>query len=1134
MKNKFSDFCKYILILLSCLLSFQGVDAQPVQNRLINPILPMRDGAVERYMGMYYAIGEATRGNIYYSKDLFNWSGPVLAVTTNEATWLNNPKWTQASVYKEMQAGDIIYRNGVFHTYWNGIGHAYSATPLGPYKESSISEPFDDYGIDVQVFQDEDGEIYWVKKRNPSDPHPLTGAKSNLDGPEVWTFKMNSAFSRKDITIGSVQLTHQRGHSSNLNHVNFEGPELFKHRGHYYQVFASNRMGPRSGMYQIGAAESDLPMNFNNSKKYPHPILIRNTEQHLLDYKTILNSAEHGGWDCRYTTSAPASDWKDVNFNDAGWTAAQGGFGRQEYDLFAGTTFTNAKIRPRKTVWNTPKLYIRRKFLLSEVPSKIALKHWVFADVDFYINGNKISVNTRNNTYQYLQLNPDFFVVGENIITVEATSPCSDQYCQQFLDFGLYNTGDVDAEDIVIGPAQPNFVTGPNGFERWMMYKAYFNNNQVQGIDRIHFYNKEIVVENSTVKNTKGYRPKPALPTLINYCDYPIYYPFDFLRESNWKISGGILFPENADGGELLLRCEAETNYRFEVPFRIQQADGWAGAYAFYQDADNWIKIEIGRVGQWRLSVRENGVTNTTLKDLPPKFAFLDGNPLVAHYQEPWHTLTLYKNGNRFRVELDYFNLTLDGDIETNFGGAGLTGLTASSANVSFDAVQYTTGWDEYDRLITGWKTKSGSWSVTPNGLIQSTVTEPSSTFKGDPAWNYEFSVYMKNNQLPSSGKAGFYPLYIDEENYIRASINYATKNLEVEGKDGGTSIAQHSFPLTKRVLRHYTLSTYPTTTYRYDMRNESVISGVNILWLEGYYPYLNQTFDLPQTVKFYALQGEAWVLLDAQLEGELRFSDMNHFTFPPVKATAIRMDVTNKTGKASRAFSAYFDEDVSSGYFLRGRREEDGLHLFVDDVYYGAIQGNWGRSQVGLYTEAMPAIFNGMLYYQSGGVVVKAITIDPANCDIGESVQLNANVLPLNATNKRLKWESSDPTVVSVDDGGKITRHTAGAVRITAYTVDGGIVKGTLDLVNTGLRGEKLTNELSIYPNPVRDILHYSVSSATRELSVYSLSGEKILSRVPDEAKYIHIDGLQSGIYLLLARTDNEVQSQRFTVIRY
>ena len=139
---------------------------------------------------------------------------------------------------------------------------------------------------------------------------------------------------------------------------------------------------------------------------------------------------------------------------------------------------------------------------------------------------------------------------------------------------------------------------------------------------------------------------------------------------------------------------------------------------------------------------------------------FLEDNPLVSHYQEPWHTLTVYKNGGRFRVELDYFNLTLEGDIETSFEGAGLTGLTASSPNVSFDAVQYTAGWDEYDRQITAWQSQSGSWSVTQSGLIQSTVTGPASTFKGDLAWNYEFSVYVKNNQLPSSGKAGFILVY--------------------------------------------------------------------------------------------------------------------------------------------------------------------------------------------------------------------------------------------------------------------------------------------------------------------------------------------------------------------------------------
>lgn len=1121
-----------LLVWLPLLVLFTiKLPAQVPAKRLTNPILSMRDGAVERFMGGYYAIGEATNGKIYYSKDLIKWSAPVLAVTTNLATWLDDPQWAQASVYKNILAGDLIYRNGVFHTYWNGIGHAYASTPLGPYVESSINEPFDDYGIDTEVFQDEDGEIYWVKKRNPADPHPMTGAPSNIDGPEVWVFKMNSPFARKDITTASVQLTHQRGHPTSVNHVNFEGPELFKYRGRYYIFYASNRMGPRSGMYEIGVAESDLPMNFNNTKKYPHPILARNTEQHLLDYNIILNSAEHGGWDCKCTTTTPTTDWINASFDDTSWATTQGGFGRQEYDLYSGTTYTNAKIRPRKTVWNTSKIYIRRKFTLTEVPTKLTLKHWVYGNANFYINGNKLNVNASNNTYSHVSLNPSWFVVGENTIAVEVTSPCSDQYCQQFIDFGLYDTGANDAEDVVIGPAQPNFVVGPNGFERWLMYKAYFSNNQVQGIDRIHFYNKEVVAESSTVKNTLGYRPKPALPSMINYFDSPNDAPFDFCNHDRWKISNGILSPEKEMGGELLLNQESACNYRFEVPFRILQNDAWAGAYAYFLDVNNWLKISIGRNKTWKSELCVNGETQVTTQNLPTKFAFLENNPLVSTYDEPWHTLVIYKNAGKFKIELDYFNLTLAGEIQTPFNHVGRVGLTASSSQVSFDAIQFTAGWDEYDTFISGWENAAGTWTVNSNGMMQSATVGKAETFKGDAAWNYEFSVYMKNNQLPNSGAGGFYPLYVDNQNYVKATINYANKTLDIEQLENGNETAKQSISLKKRIIRQYTYSSYPTTSYRYDLRNESLISGVNILWFEGNYPYLNQTFDLPQTVKFYALQNGSWMPVNAQLEGTLKFSSMNHFTFPATKATAIRMDVTNYSGKASRAYSVYFDEEVSAGYFLRCRREEDGLHLFVDDAYETVVQGNWDKSRVGLYTENMSATFNGMLHYQSGGVAVNSITIAPVVCNVGETVKLNTQISPANATNTLLKWESSDSTIVRVSANGTINRLKQGDVKITATTCDGGIVTGTLDLIGTSL---KHITEVSfnVYPNPAKKELFYSLSVPANDIAVYSITGEKLMAFQTMQTNKLSIDNLSAGIYLLVAKTENHTLTKRFTVL--
>lgn len=1131
MSIKYKFISSVIIIFFVAVLS-ETVFSQPLAKAgYINPvILSLRDGCVERFMGYYYAMGGGTKGKIRSSKDMVNWAEGVQGVTTTAATWLNDPQWTEAYVYNEVAAGDILYRNGVFHTYWNGIGHAYSATPLGPYKESSVSAPFDNYGIDMQVFQDEDGEIYWVKKRNKQDPHPMTGAASTISGPEIWAFKMNSPFSRWDITEAGVQLTHQPGHPTSVSHHNFEGPEMFKNRGRYYIFYTPNRMGVRSGMYEVCAAESDQPMNFNNAKKYPHPVLTRNTEQHLIDYKVILNSAEHGGWISKYTTATPGANWTTAGFDDSSWINGLGGYGKQEYDLLSGGAFTNAKIRARKTFWSTPNIYIRRKFTMDQVPQKIGLKHWVYGDANFYINGNKINIKTNNDTYSMMQVDPSYFVAGENIIAVEVVSPCADQYCQQLIDFGLYDTGKNDGEDITIAHAQPNFVAGPNGFERWIMYKAYFNASQQQGIDRIHFYDKEVVVESSTVRNTQGYRPKPAQPGFINHCDYSIYYPYTFLGNSTWKIYGGILQPTTSAGGELVFRKEHETNYRFEVPFRIKEVNGRAGVYAYYKDEQNWLKVSIGRDMTWKTEINSNGTITSSIQNLPEKFAFLENNPLVSGFEEPWHTLVVYKNDNRFRVELDYFNLTLNGDLITSFNGKGTVGLTAGSDQISFDAIQYTMGWDEYDQLITGWEKSSGEWGISPEGLKQTKSTGKAAVFKGDAAWNYEFSVYMKNNSLPVSGKAGYYPLYIDDQNYVCATINYSTKTLDIEGKENGAPIEPRSISLKKKNLRYYTFDSYPTSSYRYDFRNESEISGVDILWFEGNYPYLNQTFELPKTVQFYAFQNGTWSLLNAELEGQLRFSDMNHFSFPAVKTTAIRMDVTNNTGMASRAFSAYFDEEATAGYFLRCRREEDGLHLFVDNTYLAKIEGSWDKSRVGLYTENRSASYNGILYYQSGGVSVKSITIAPVDCAVGESVKLSATVLPFNATNKTLNWVSSDPAIASVTDDGILTKHGTGYAKITAYTTDGGVVKGSIELI-TSLNSTS-QEKFTIFPNPADKILYYSINNVEK-LTVYSLKGEKIMQHFPNGSNKLLIDNLNPGMYILSAINSDDIYNASFIVNR-
>ena len=73
--------------------------------------------------------------------------------------------------------------------------------------------------------------------------------------------------------------------------------------------------------------------------------------------------------------------------------------------------------------------------------------------------------------------------------------------------------------------------------------------------------------------------------------------------------------------------------------------------------------------------------------------------------------------------------------------------------------------------------------------------------------------------------------------------------------------------------------------------------------------------------------------------------------------------------------------------------------------------------------------------------VPVTGIEVDPetAALHVGDTLQLTATVSPANATDKRVTWSSSDPTVATVDANGKVTAVSEGTVVITATTRDGG-----------------------------------------------------------------------------------------------
>jgi len=74
--------------------------------------------------------------------------------------------------------------------------------------------------------------------------------------------------------------------------------------------------------------------------------------------------------------------------------------------------------------------------------------------------------------------------------------------------------------------------------------------------------------------------------------------------------------------------------------------------------------------------------------------------------------------------------------------------------------------------------------------------------------------------------------------------------------------------------------------------------------------------------------------------------------------------------------------------------------------------------------------------------VAVQGIRVTPQSAQltaIGETKQLVATISPTNATDRVVTWESTDPSVASVDSAGLVTARSAGVgVFVTAFSHDG------------------------------------------------------------------------------------------------
>jgi hypothetical protein len=953
-----------------------------------NPLSVPLDSSIIRHNGRFYGMGAQTNGHMWVSDNLVEWGSPAFVLSKE----ISGPY-------------ELLCRNGFFYLYSYGQEIAVSAHPLDPFsmfRKAPLS------GEHMRMFQDKSGSLFSVSRRY--------GSKK--EG-EVWLQRYSNPWQPSSRPVRL--LDGRRGMWDALDGADLGEPEMLNYRDNYYLLYAANHPGPRTGLREIGVAVNKNPLQLKNTDKLPEPVLVRNVERLARTYSSVLPSGEYTKWEGRYTTQRPGPGWSALGFKMSGWRTADGGFG------YPGGV-DGAQLHACRTKWTANQIWVRRTFDLTKgVPETPVLNIRHEGAVQVFLNGKKVyeskTPSVAYSNFDISEASVGAFRPGENILAVHAVVPRNAEY--RFLDFGLLDAGDLPVEPTVYGLDDPCIVTGANGFEKWMAYRAWWNGELGTGLDRVFFFDDEMVIDGPTTIKTPGYHPPPARPTFSD--TFSGDAPFWRFEGGRWSVEEGVMRQTHTKAlAKAFLKQTPAVNYLFEINFRLPKTGGGSVGVVAWSNGRQEMIVSINpttRMWEYRVP----GSLAPKRFKLPAAVQLSEKPASLNDASVPLHRMRVTKNGGRFEVMLDEIRLTPDKPIITPLQGAGVPGLYCDSSSAEFDGVVYTIGWDEHDAYITGWGAArdgtpaGGKWELHKNfGLEQRKHSEPGRAFKGDLLNQYEFSVNARMHELEEGKEQlyGIFPVFADRNNYLKAMIDTRARQLVVSGKLDGKKVGPFSSSLNCRIpRRHLARNTAHSDidSWVYGLRSQSIITGFDIRWLEGDYDYLQKEFLVPSDeikIRYAKLQRdqEPPILWD---DGRFRDADEPHpNTQKPgvLNHVAIRSEAGNYISFGSFIYvpsarvidsitgdflrwllpgeildpkkdeemedgplnimasdtrshpqEVLVNVEVESSYFFRCVKLKDRVIIELNGQPMLTVDGEWPPSQVGLVTEGQPCYYNGI-----------------------------------------------------------------------------------------------------------------------------------------------------------------------------
>jgi len=335
------------------------------------------------------------------------------------------------------------------------------------------------------------------------------------------------------------------------------------------------------------------------------------------------------------------------------------------------------------------------------------------------------------------------------------------------------------------------------------------------------------------------------------------------------------------------------------------------------------------------------------------------------------------------------------------------------------------------------------------------------------------------------------------------------TKNVDYAKSLGGAGVtgwdwiiksfrmARKYFPNSKLIMNEYGVINSSTETQKYIqiiklLQKDSLIDGIG------------------EQAHAFSTAGAATATLKANL-------DALWATGIPIYLTEVDIDGLTDLAQLKemkRIFPLFWEHPGVKGITMWGFR-------------YGLWRTDEGAYLINQSGTERPALKWLRAYVSNTLVNVGAISVVASDSSttitkIGGTLNMVAQVLPVNATIPNFTWSVTPSDKATIDANGLLTAVKTGTVFVNATAWDGSGVKGsrmiTITNITTGLDDQMSEDQVSVYPNPaINGSFTVSGIESVKQIELVNLVGKKIMTfRNSGQPSMNYQVDVAPGIYLL------------------